>query len=167
MVDEVEIVAEPQAPVPQSPAERPSNGITEPGKLMRIAVMLRGLQEEVRRAAPDEAGRAMLRQLHERALQELCEVLSPDLQEELKELSLPFSDETPTESEILIGQAQLVGWLEGLFQGIQVTLFNQQLQAKAQFEQMRQRGLPAGAGGAPSGEPAPSGGPEQSTGQYL
>ncbi|MBW3653438.1 MAG: bacterial proteasome activator family protein, partial [Actinobacteria bacterium] len=139
------------------------NGITQPGKLMRIAVMLRELQEEVRRASPDDAGRAMLRQLHERALQELCEVLSPDLQEELKELSLPFSDSTPTESEILIGQAQLVGWLEGLFQGIQVTLFNQQLQARAQFEQMRQRGLPQGGGvtGAPQVEPT------HSTGQYL
>ena len=162
MVDEVEIVTEP-APAEQAQTPAARNGITEPGKLMRIAVMLRELQEEVRRAAPDDAGRAMLRQLHERALQELCEVLSPDLQEELKELSLPFSDSTPTESEILIGQAQLVGWLEGLFQGIQVTLFNQQLQAKAQFEQMRQRGLPQGA---PQAGP-PADGTPQSTGQYL
>ena len=162
MVDEVEIVTEPPVPAPEQ--QPPRNGITEPGKLMRIAVMLRELQEEVRRASPDDAGRSMLRQLHERALGELCEVLSPDLQEELKELVLPFSDSTPTESEILIGQAQLVGWLEGLFQGIQVTLFNQQLQAKAQFEQMRQRGLPAGPGApaAAAGE-----GPQHSTGQYL
>ncbi len=159
MVDEVEIVTEPAPPEPQPPR----NGITEPGKLMRIAVMLRELQEEVRRASPDDSGRAMLRQLHERALQELCEVLSPDLQEELKELVMPFQDETPTESEILIGQAQLVGWLEGLFQGIQVTLFNQQLQAKAQFEQMRQRGLPAG----PQGQGPQADGAPQSTGQYL
>ena len=165
MVDEVEIVpTEPTAPVP----EPPRGGISEPGKLMRIAVMLRELQEEVRRASPDEAGRGMLRTLHERALRELCEVLSPDLQEELKELSLPFSDATPTESEILIGQAQLVGWLEGLFQGIQVTLFSQQAQARAQFEQMRQRGLPAGPD-MPPGGPAdgPADGPTQSTGQYL
>ena len=159
MVDEVEIVTE-----PEPPEEPVRNGITEPGKLMRIAVMLRELQTEVRRASPDDAGRAMLRRLHERALGELCEVLSPDLQEELKDLAMPFEDETPSESEILIGQAQLVGWLEGLFQGIQVTLFNQQLQAKAQFEQMRQRGLPAGG----SGEPGSAGdGTTQSTGQYL
>ena len=159
MVDEVEIV---QEPTPAQPQE-PRGGITEPGKLMRIAVMLRELQEEVRRASPDEAGRGMLRKLHERALGELCEVLSPDLQEELKELVMPFEEGTPSESEILIGQAQLVGWLEGLFQGIQVTLFNQQLQARAQFEQMRQRGLPQG-----QGIPAPSAdGPAQSTGQYL
>src|SRR5687767_4345319 len=118
MVDEVEIV---QDPAP-APAEPPRGGITEPGKLMRIAVMLRELQEEVRRASPDEAGRGMLKQVHERALRELCEVLSPDLQDELKELVMPFEDGTPSESELLIGQAQLVGWLEGLFQGIQVTL---------------------------------------------
>jgi hypothetical protein len=166
MVDEVEIV-EDDTPAAAAPEDQSRGGITEPGKLMRIAVMLRELQEEVRRASPDEAGRGMLRKLHERALAELCEVLSPDLQEELKELVMPFEEGTPTESEILIGQAQLVGWLEGLFQGIQVTLFNQQLQARAQFEQMRQRGLPHGPGvpGVP-GQPGAEGQPH-STGQYL
>lgn len=161
MVDEVEIVQD-EAPAPTE--DKPRGGITEPGKLMRIAVMLRELQEEVRRASPDEAGRGMLKEVHERALRELCEVLSPDLQEELKELVMPFEEGTPTESQLLIGQAQLVGWLEGLFQGIQVTLFNQQLQARAQFEQMRQRGLPPGASvaGTPAGDA-----PAQSTGQYL
>lgn len=158
MVDEVEIVEDEAA---EQQDEQPRGGITEPGKLMRIAVMLRELQEEVRRASPDESGRGMLKQLHERALRELCEVLSPDLQEELKELVMPFETATPSESEIRIGQAQLVGWLEGLFQGIQVTLFNQQLQAKAQFEQMRQRGLPPGAT-AQDAPAAPHG-----TGQYL
>lgn len=161
MVDEVEIVSD-EAPAPAE--QQPRGGITEPGKLMRIAVMLRELQEEVRRASPDEAGRGMLKQVHERALRELCEVLSPDLQEELKELVMPFEEGTPTESQLLIGQAQLVGWLEGLFQGIQVTLFNQQLQAKAQFEQMRQRGLPSGVQAPGAGSPD---GPAQSTGQYL
>ena len=162
MADEVEIVSD------ESPATEADNNedsrpaISEPGKLMRIAVMLRELQEEVRRASPDEAGRGRLREVHERALKELCEVLSPDLQEELGELVMPFDEGTPSESEILIGQAQLVGWLEGLFQGIQVTLFNQQLQAKAQFEQMRQRGLPAGG---PMQQQAPDG--PASTGQYL
>ena len=164
MVDEVEIIEDPQ-PVPAPAAEEtPRGGITEPGKLMRIAVMLRELQEEVRRASPDESGRGMLKEVHERALRELCEVLSPDLQEELKELVMPFEDGTPSESELLIGQAQLVGWLEGLFQGIQVTLFNQQLQARAQFEQMRQRGLPAGAGGPVAQDPNA---PAHPTGQYL
>jgi hypothetical protein len=162
MVDEVEII-EDQQPEPEA-QEKPRGGITEPGKLMRIAVMLRELQEEVRRASPDESGRGMLKQVHERALRELCEVLSPDLQEELKELVMPFEDGTPTESELLIGQAQLVGWLEGLFQGIQVTLFNQQMQARAQFEQMRQRGLPAGPGGPVVQDPNA---PAHSTGQYL
>jgi len=90
-------------------------------------------------------------------------VLSPELQEELADLVMPFDEGTPSASEILIGQAQLVGWLEGLFQGIQVTLFNQQMQARAQFEQMRQRGLPTGMP-----QPgAPGDGPAHSTGQYL
>jgi Protein of unknown function (DUF2587) len=162
MAEDVEIVTDEatEASPPQQQGSGP--GITEPGKLMRIAVMLRELQEEVRRAAPDEQGRARLREVHERALNELCDVLSPDLQEELAALVMPFDEGTPSESEILIGQAQLVGWLEGLFQGIQVTLFNQQMQARAQFEQMRQRGLPAGA---QPGTPGASG--EQPTGQYL
>ena len=161
MVDEVEIVED----APPAAAEEPQRaGITEPGKLMRIAVMLRELQEEVRRASLDDSGRGMLKQVHERALKELCEVLSPDLQAELKELVMPFETDTPSESELRIGQAQLVGWLEGLFQGIQVTLFNQQLQAKAQFEQMRQRGLPPGA--TAPGTPPPDG-EGHSTGQYL
>ena len=160
MADEVEVVSDEDAPTEETSESRPA--ISEPGKLMRIAVMLRELQEEVRRASPDEAGRGRLRDVHERALKELCEVLSPDLQEELADLVMPFDEGTPSESEILIGQAQLVGWLEGLFQGIQVTLFNQQLQAKAQFEQMRQRGLPAGGPVQQMGD-----GPAHSTGQYL
>ncbi len=156
MPDEIEIL--PGEIERDEPAQ---SAITEPGKLMRIAVMLRELQGEVRRASPDQAGRDRLRTVHERALHELCDVLSPDLQEELRDLTLPFEAGTPTESEILISQAQLVGWLEGLFQGIQVTLFNQQAQARAQFEQMRRRGLPPGVG--------PDGGDERpmGTGQYL
>lgn len=157
MADDVEIVQDRNA--------EPTPAITEPGKLMRIAIMLRELQEEVRRAAPDAAGRERLRVVHERALSGLCGVLSEDLREELSELTLPFEDGIPTESEILIAQAQLIGWLEGLFQGIQVTLFNQQAQARAQFEQMRQRGLPAGVSD-PSGR-ASAAGPATGTGQYL
>ena len=162
MADEVEIVEDPTEATPGAAEQEPRAAITEPGKLMRIAVMLRELQEEVRRASPDDAGRGRLREVHERALKELCDVLSPDLQEELAALVMPFDEGTPSESEILIGQAQLVGWLEGLFQGIQVTLFNQQMQAKAQFEQMRQRGLPPGH----AMQQMPDG-PAQSTGQYL
>ncbi|MPZ73824.1 MAG: DUF2587 domain-containing protein [Nitriliruptorales bacterium] len=164
MTDEVEIVTDDAQDDRDDGKNGPAaSGITEPGKLMRIAVMLRELQEEVRRASPDEAGRGRLRQLHERALHELCDVLSPDLQEELAALVMPFDEGTPSESEILIGQAQLVGWLEGLFQGIQVTLFNQQMQARQQFEQMRQRGLPPGIGPQQQ-QPGPG---EHSTGQYL
>jgi len=162
MAEDVEIVTDDTTESTPAAQGASAPGITEPGKLMRIAVMLRELQEEVRRAAPDEPGRALLRDLHERALHELCDVLSPDLQEELKALVMPFDEGTPSESEILIGQAQLVGWLEGLFQGIQVTLFNQQMQARAQFEQMRQRGLPTGAQPGVPGQPG-----DHPTGQYL
>ena len=152
----VQIVAEDEDPEPQ-PA------VSEPGKLMRIAIMLREMQEEVRRAAPDQAGRDRLKSVHDKAVGELCSILSKDLQQELAELTLPFEQGTPTESEILIAQAQLLGWLEGLFQGIQAAMFSQQAQARAQFEQMRARGLPPGAGGStPSGD-----GSQMSTGQYL
>lgn len=118
--------------------------ITEPGKLMRIAVMLREVQEEARRADADDSGRTRLRKVHERALGELCEVLSTDLQEELGQFTFDFDAETPSQSEIMIAQAQLIGWLEGLFQGIQAAIFNQQAAARKQLETMRQRGLPAG-----------------------
>ncbi|MBA3622414.1 MAG: bacterial proteasome activator family protein [Actinomycetota bacterium] len=156
MTDDVEVV-------PQQPTdEQDGSAISEPGKLMRIAVMLRELQGEVRRAAPDQAGRDRLRTVHERALHELCEILPADLQDELGALSLPFEEGTPTESEILVAQAQLVGWLEGLFQGIQAAMFNQQLQARQQFEQMRQRGLPPGAQPEP-----PHGNQPTGMGQYL
>ncbi|MGH8898492.1 MAG: proteasome activator [Egibacteraceae bacterium] len=150
MVDEVEVV--------QVPEGGDENAISDPGKLMRIAVMLRGLQEEVRSAPTDEAGRERLRVVHERALQQLCEVLSGDLQEELVALTLPFDEGLPTESEIRIAQAQLIGWLEGLFQGIQAAIFQQQAMASRQLEQMRQRGLPSGPGPQP---------PPQGMGQYL
>lgn len=166
MADEVEVVPDGNdngnGDAQSSEEDENRTAISEPGKLMRIAVMLRELQEEVRRASPDDAGRGRLREVHERALKELCEVLSPDLQQELSELVMPFDEGTPSESEILIGQAQLVGWLEGLFQGIQVTLFNQQLQARQQFEQMRQRGLPPG-----SPMQSLQDAPKPSTGQYL
>jgi hypothetical protein len=157
MADEVEVVG------PPGEDDTPEVAINEPAKLMRIALMLRELQEEVRRAEVDAAGRDRLKVVHERALDQLCTVLSEDLRGELSELTLPFEDGTPTESEIRIAQAQLIGWLEGLFQGIQAAIFNQQMAARAQLEEMRRRGLPAGhlpASGRPEGRDRPAG-------QYL
>ena len=129
--------------------------ITEPGKLMRIAVMLREVQEEARRAEADDAGRSRLRKVHERALGELCEILSTDLQEELSQFQFDFDGETPSQSELMIAQAQLIGWLEGLFQGIQAAIFNQQHAAQKQLETMRQRALTAGQGGQQPGDRSP------------
>jgi hypothetical protein len=142
--------------------EQHHEAITEPGKLLRIALMLREMQEEVRRADPDEAGRQRLRQIHETSLSQMRSVLTGGLQEELDALSLPFDSDTPSESEIRIAQAQLIGWLEGLFQGIQAAIASQQMSARQQLERMR-RGLPTGM---PAGHAA--GQREDSpTGQYL
>jgi len=113
--------------------------VARPTKLIRIAAMVRSLLEEARRAPLDDAGRRLLREIHERSVRELEGILSDDLKSELAEVSLPFASETPSESELRIAQAQLVGWLEGLFHGIQATLFTQQAQAQSQLEEMRQR----------------------------
>ncbi|HEX6257784.1 MAG TPA: proteasome activator [Euzebyales bacterium] len=142
--------------------EEQPDAITEPGKLLRIALMLREMQEEVRRADPDEAGRQRLRQIHETSLSQMRSVLTGGLQEELDALTLPFDSETPTESEIRIAQAQLIGWLEGLFQGIQAAIASQQMSARQQLERMR-RGLPPGMqAGRAAGQRDDS-----PTGQYL
>lgn len=139
--------------------------VSEPGKLMRIGLMLREMQEEVRRADPDEAGRDRLRIVHSRAVRELCQALSPELQEELQQLTLPFADDgAPTGSEIRIAQAQLIGWLEGLFQGIQAAIFNQHMEARQQLEQMQQRGLPPGKRQDPRSGSEPG---QRGMGQYL
>lgn len=164
--DEIEIVRDDDG------GGEPHAAISEPGKLMRIALMLRQMQEEVRRAATDEAGRERLRTVHDRALGELKSVLSGDLHEELSTLTLPFDAATPSESEILIAQAQLIGWLEGLFQGIQAAIMNQQLQAQHQLDQMRQRGLPPGVipeghGREGPGQERPGQERHPGTGQYL
>jgi hypothetical protein len=113
--------------------------VARPTKLIRIASMVRALLEEARRAPLDDAGRRSLRTIHERSIHELEEILSPDLRSELADVTLGFSSETPSESELRIAQAQLVGWLEGLFHGIQATLFTQQMQAQRQFEDVRQQ----------------------------
>jgi hypothetical protein len=150
---------DPSAPQASQGIPGPQEAITEPAKLLRIATMVRELLEETRQATIDEPGRARLRDIYLRSFDELREVLSPDLQQELAEL-VPPMDAVPTESEIRVAQAQLVGWLEGLFHGIQAALFAQQAAARAQFEELRRRGLP---GGPPPGPPQPQGGP----GAYL
>ena len=134
--------------------------VEQPAKVMRIGTMIKQLLEEVRAAPLDEASRSRLKEIHQSSIRELEEGLAPELIEELDRLSLPFAQETtPSESELRIAQAQLVGWLEGLFHGLQTALFAQQMAARAQLEQMR-RGLPAGA----EGEHAT---PSRGTGQYL
>jgi hypothetical protein len=127
--------------------ERPvTEMIEQPAKVMRVGNMIRQLLEEVRAAPLDAKSRARLREIHASSIKELEDGLAPELVEELERLSLPFDDEVPSESELRIAQAQLVGWLEGLFHGIQTTLFAQQMAARAQLEQMR-RALPAGVMG--------------------
>ncbi|MFI7005835.1 bacterial proteasome activator family protein [Streptomyces sp. NPDC050145] len=121
--------------------------VEQPAKVMRIGSMIKQLLEEVRAAPLDEASRQRLKEIHHSSVKELEDGLAPELVEELERLSLPFTDEaTPSDAELRIAQAQLVGWLEGLFHGIQTTLFAQQMAARAQLEQMR-RALPPGAGG--------------------
>jgi len=123
------------------PVEAPSpETITEPAKLLRIASMVRELLEETRQTSIDEAGRSRLADIYHRAVGGLREVLSPDLQGELADLAPPLEG-VPSESEIRVAQAQLVGWLEGLFHGIQAAMFAQQASARQQFEELRRRGL--------------------------
>ncbi|MDX6371884.1 MAG: hypothetical protein QOD98_872 [Nocardioidaceae bacterium] len=123
--------------------------VEQPAKVMRIGSMIRQLLEEVKSAPLDEASRNRLKEIHKASVRELEAGLAPELVEELERLALPFSDDqTPSEGELRIAQAQLVGWLEGLFHGIQTAIYAQQMAARAQFEQMR-RGLPMGSGGPP------------------
>jgi hypothetical protein len=127
-----------------SPSERPVTELVEqPAKVMRIGSMIRQLLDEVKSAPLDEKSRARLKEIHQNSIKELEDGLAPELVAELERLSLPFEDATPSEAELRVAQAQLVGWLEGLFHGIQTTLFAQQMAARAQLEQMR-RALPPG-----------------------
>lgn len=135
--------------------------VEQPAKVMRIGTMIKQLLEEVRAAPLDEASRNRLREIHQSSIRELEGGLAPELQEELERLALPFTDDvTPSDAELRIAQAQLVGWLEGLFHGIQTALFAQQMAARSQLEQMRQGALPSGGSN-------PTSGPGHSTGQYL
>jgi hypothetical protein len=119
--------------------------VEQPAKVMRIGSMIKQLLDEVRQAPLDDASRTRLREIYETSVRELGEGLSPDLRDELARLALPFLEESaPSDAELRIAHAQLVGWLEGLFHGIQATLFAQQMAARNQLEQMRNRGLPAG-----------------------
>lgn len=146
--------------------ERPITEMVEqPAKVMRIGSMIRQLLDEVRAAPLDEASRARLKDIHASSIKELEDGLAPELVQELERLSLPFAEAAvPSESELRIAQAQLVGWLEGLFHGIQTTLFAQQMAARAQLEQMR-RALPAGMI-PPAGAGAEEQ-PSRHTGPYL
>ncbi|MEV0582723.1 bacterial proteasome activator family protein [Nonomuraea sp. NPDC050310] len=136
-----------------------TNLVEQPAKVMRIGSMIRQLLEEVRAAPLDEASRKRLKEIHESSIKELEDGLAPELVEELERLSLPFTEDNgnvPSDSELRIAHAQLVGWLEGLFHGIQTTLFAQQMAARAQLEQMR-RALPGGIQQAQDGRPGGSG----------
>src|ERR1700733_13111978 len=108
--------------------------VEHPAKVMRIGSMIRQLLEEVKSAPLDEKSRARLKEIHQNSIKELEDGLAPELVDELERLSLPFEDATPSEAELRVAQAQLVGWLEGLFHGIQTTLFAQQMAARAQLE---------------------------------
>jgi hypothetical protein len=130
--------------------------VEQPAKVMRIGSMVKQLLDEVRSAPLDEAGRTRLREIHEQSIRELAGALSPDLAAELDRIVLPFDQSVPSEAELRIAQAQLVGWLEGLFHGIQATLMAQQMAARAQLSEMRQPGLPQGRPG-----------PETRPGAYL
>jgi hypothetical protein len=123
-----------------------SDYISQPAKVMRIGSMVKSLLDEARSAPLDEAGRTRLREIYETSIHELSGALSPDLGEELSRMAIPFSAGVPSESELRIAQAQLVGWLEGLFHGIQASLFAQQAAAAAQLEKLRDRSLPPGTG---------------------
>jgi hypothetical protein len=149
----------------------PADLVEEPAKVMRIGAMVKQLLEEVRGAPLDDKGRARLAEIHSRSIAELKDGLAPELVEELERIALPFSDDAPSDAELRIAQAQLVGWLEGLFHGIQTALVAQQMAAQAQLQQMRT--LPPGHPAAQPGPgvpPAPELGPKSpngGTGQYL
>jgi hypothetical protein len=126
-----------EVPVPERREGPLTDLVEQPAKVMRIGGMIRQLLEEVKAAPLDEASRARLREIHEQSIKELEDGLAPELVEELERLNLPFAEDTPSEGELRVAQAQLVGWLEGLFHGIQAALYAQQVQAQSQFQNMR------------------------------
>lgn len=165
--------SQPPAATPQpasGPAPDPQSAalVGHPAKVMRLGTMIKQLLEEVRSAPLDQAGRQRLAEVHLRSITELKEGLSPELAAELDRITLPFGDQTPSEPELRIAQAQLVGWLEGLFHGLQTAIVAQQMAAQAQLQQMR-RALPEGHPDAtPAAAPGQGGEDEaERTGQYL
>ncbi|KGN41757.1 hypothetical protein N801_06275 [Knoellia aerolata DSM 18566] len=160
-------------------AQNPADLVEQPAKVMRIGSMIKQLLEEVRNAPLDEKGRVRLADVHERSIAELKDGLAPELVAELDRIALPFSDDAPSDAELRVAQAQLVGWLEGLFHGIQTALVAQQMAAQAQLQQMRAlppghapapgaQGPPMGMPNMPGGHPVrPGEGPGEGTGQYL
>jgi hypothetical protein len=136
--------------------------VEQPAKVMRIGTMIKQLLEEVRAAPLDEASRNRLRDIHAASIRELEEGLAPELREELERITLPFTEgETPSDAELRIAQAQLVGWLEGVFHGIQTAMFAQQMAARAQLEEIRRKALPGGQSTGQQPDFRPGGG------QYL
>lgn len=159
-IERGEIIVPPPGPDGRSGGPGPLDGppvdgdddrelVSEPAKVMRVGSMIKQLLEEVRSTSLDEPSRVRLREIYDMSVSELGSALSPDLQDELKRLAFPFTEgATPTETELRIAQAQLVGWLEGLFHGIQATLFAQQMAARQQLEKMRGQLPPGGGPGA-------------------
>jgi hypothetical protein len=159
-------------PPASTPGEERPKVLAEPDKLLRITAMVRELLEETRQAPPDERGRLRLREIYDRSLEELKDALPDELSEELQSLAPPIEG-VPSESEIRLAQAQLVGWLEGLFHGIQAAVWAQQMQARSQLEELRRRGLPPGMqpgiqpGMLPQQRPDQDHTQERESGQYL
>lgn len=146
----------------ERPVERTTELVEQPAKVMRIWSMIKQLLEEVRSAGLDEQGRKRLADIHARSIDELKQGLAPELSDELDRIVLPFGDEAPSDAELRIAQAQLVGWLEGLFHGIQTAIVAQQMASQAQLQAMR-RGLPQRAEQPSAPDDQQPGG----TGQYL
>ncbi|UYP19209.1 bacterial proteasome activator family protein [Rhodococcus sp. Z13] len=166
----VETDAEQPEKAEESGGESLSDMVEQPAKVMRIGTMIKQLLEEVKSAPLDDASRTRLKDIHRSSIRELGQGLAPELREELERLALPFGeDAVPSDAELRIAQAQLVGWLEGLFHGIQTALFAQQMAARAQLEQMRQGALPAGLAHGQAGghDQHIQGQSHPGTGQYL
>ena len=164
-VEDIEILGDASTLGQDADGKSLTDLVEQPAKVMRIGTMIKQLLEEVRAAPLDDASRGRLRDIHARSVRELEEGLAPELRAELERLALPFGEDSlPSDAELRIAQAQLVGWLEGLFHGIQTALFAQQMAARAQLEQMRQGALPPGVGGGAGGQRGPS---SPGTGQYL
>ncbi|MBT2520742.1 bacterial proteasome activator family protein [Arthrobacter sp. ISL-28] len=159
---------------PSEPSKRQGSTlqdlVDEPAKVMRIGTMIRQLLEEVKSAPLDDAARGRLAEIHERSIKELEDGLAPELVEELERISLPFPDDaTPSDAELRIAQAQLVGWLEGLFHGIQTAIAAQHAAREHAMAQLQMRQLPPGTVIAPgvvigeNGEPQRAKAPQPSS----